>query len=226
MRPYLDRRDAGRRLGTRLLKVLDNERVVVVGLPRGGVPVAYEVARILHCPLDVLVVRKVGVPSQRELAMGAIGEDGAVVVENDTVRRLGISDAEFVRVVAEERIELDRRVRAYRQAVRPIALKDKNVVIVDDGLATGATALAACDVARARGATRVIVATPISSAGAMDRIERAAYEVVSLVRMTGPFSVGQWYEHFEQTSDQEVINDLISASRAETPSSDPTSGQL
>jgi putative phosphoribosyl transferase len=226
VRRYLDRRDAGRRLGTRLLKVLDNERVVVVGLPRGGVPVAYEVARILHCPLDVLVVRKVGVPSQRELAMGAIGEDGAVVVENDTVRRLGISDAEFVRVVAEERIELDRRVRAYRQAVRPIALKDKNVVIVDDGLATGATALAACDVARARGATRVIVATPISSAGAMDRIERAAYEVVSLVRTARPFSVGQWYEHFEQTSDQEVINDLIRASRAETPSSDPTSGQL
>jgi putative phosphoribosyl transferase len=199
----------------RLQGVLGDEEVVVLGLARGGVPVAYEVARILHSPLDVLVVRKIGVPFQPEVAMGAIGEDGALVVEHDTMSMAGISELEFERVLGAEREELDRRIRIYHQGRPPMSLENKVVVIVDDGLATGATAQVACHVARARGAARVIVAAPVSSNAAADRIEGVADQFVCLERVGGPFAVGQWYEEFLPTSDPEVI-DLIKVSQAET----------
>ena len=184
---------------------------MVIGLPRGGVPVAYEVAHILACPLDVIVVRKVGVPWQPEVAMGAIGEDGALVVEHDTVKMSGVSDADFQLVVAAERKELRRRIRKYRRRRPPLSLENVVVVIVDDGLATGATAHAACGVARARGAARVIVAAPVASNAAATRVERVADELVTLERVGGPFAVGQWYEDFGATPDQEVIDDLVKA---------------
>ena len=218
MRQFIDRKDAGCRLGTRLAGVLSDCRPVVIGLPRGGVPVAYEVARILRCPLDVIVVRKVGIPSHPEFAMGAIGEDGVLVVEHDTVQSFGVSTERFAQVVASERAELERRIRLYRRGESPMNLEGKVVIIVDDGLATGATARAACDVARARGAVRVIVAAPVSSAEAAKRIDRVADRVVSLVRATGPFAVGEWYENFEQTSDKEVIEDIAKAKRAQLAS--------
>jgi len=146
--------------------------------------------------------------------MGAIGEDGVLVVEGDTVDWSGVSDEEFERVVAEERAELDRRVRLYRQGRPLINLKNRTVVIVDDGLATGATALAACEVVRARGAARVIVAAPVTSATAANRMNQVADQFVSPVSTCGPFAVGQWYEEFGQVSDQEVIDDLTNARSA------------
>ena len=198
-------------MGARLAEVLSDMNVVVIGLPRGGVPVAYEVARMLRCPLDVLVVRKVGVPLQPELAMGAIGEDGVLEVEPATAKRFSVTDAQFERVVAGERVTLEERVRLYRKSVASISLENEAVVIVDDGLATGATAHVACTVARARGATRVVVAVPVTSVAAAIRMERVADQFVSLVRADGPFAVGQWFEDFGQTSDQEVIDDLVNA---------------
>jgi predicted phosphoribosyltransferase len=175
--------------------------------------------------LDVLVVRKVGAPHEPELAMGAVGEGGVLEVERNMVRLLGVSDTQFAYAAAQERRELDRRVRLYRRGERPMSLKGEAVVIVDDGLATGSTALAACGVARARGATHVIVATPVTSVDAANRVEQAADQFVSLVRVGGPFSVGEWYADFAQTSDQEVINDLVNARHAESSATAPKSAR-
>jgi putative phosphoribosyl transferase len=223
MTQFIDRKDAGCRLGTRLAGVLGDCTAVVIGLPRGGVPVAYEVARILRCPLDVIVVRKVGAPSHPEFAMGAIGEGGVLVVDPDTVGALGVSEEQFARAVADERTELEQRIRLYRHGESPLSLEGSDVIIVDDGLATGATARAACEVARLRGAARVIVATPVASVEAAKRLDRVADRVVSLVRAGGPFSVGEWYENFEQTSNDEVIFDLAEAKHAQLTPSVPAS---
>ncbi len=174
---------------------------------------AFEVARILDSPLDVIVVRKIGIPSHPEIAMGAIGEGGVLVVEHETVRACGVSFDEFEQVVIRERAELQRRIHLYRRGEPPINLRGRAAIIVDDGLATGSTARAACEVARARGAASVIVAVPVTSTEAAKRIDRVADRVLSLVRSSGPFAVGEWYEEFEQTSDREVIDDLSQSKR-------------
>ncbi len=212
MREFVDRVDAGRRLGARVSELLGNSNAVVAGLPRGGVPVANEVARVLHCPLEVIVVRKVGVPGYPEFAMGAIGEGGVVVVERETVDALGVSSTEFARAVADERAQLERRVRRYRHGKSPVGFKGEVVIIVDDGLATGATARAACEVARASGATQVILAVPVTSASAAKELSGVADRVISLVCVEGPFAVGERYENFDQTSDEEV-DDLLAKAR-------------
>jgi putative phosphoribosyl transferase len=223
---FVDRRDAGRRLGTRLVGMLGAQDAIVVGLARGGVPVAFEVADVLKCPLDVLVVRKVGLPQQPELAMGAVGENGVFVEEVLTVDRFGVSREQLDRVVATERAELDRRIRLYREGRKAVNLEGQSVIIVDDGLATGATAEAACQVVRAHGASRVTVAVPVTSVAAAQRIESIADQLVTLVSAAGPFAVGAWYEHFGQTSDQEVIDDLVRASTAESANSSSESDPI
>ena len=186
MKPFSDRKGAGRHLGERLVEVLGGGDVVVLGLARGGVPVAFEVARVLRCPLDVLVVRKLGFPWQPELAMGAISEDGVEVIERDALERSEVTVEEFDRVTSVERAELARRVHLYRGDRPLLELDDRSVVIVDDGLATGATALAALDLVRSRGATWAMVAAPVTSVAAANRLERAADRFVSLTRVDGP----------------------------------------
>ncbi|HVA52892.1 MAG TPA: phosphoribosyltransferase family protein [Acidimicrobiales bacterium] len=216
VRRFEDRLDAGAALGAKLAPSLASRvgGVVVLGIPRGGVPVAFEVAVALASPLDVVIVRKIGVPTQRELAMGAIGEAGATVVEVDVVRSLNVSDEQFADVLARERSELDRRVRLYRGASEQSDIKGRTVVIVDDGIATGSSVRAACQVARLRGASRLVVATPVSSVEAATRLQREVDAFVSLITVEGPFAVGNWYQHFEQTSDEQVLNYLeLSAAR-------------
>lgn len=202
--PFADRADGGRRLAERLAH-LRGEDVVVVGLPRGGVPVAAEVAGALGAPLDVIVVRKIGVPFQPELGMGAIGEDDVRVVNDEVARLAGVTAEEWARVEARERAELERRARRFRAGRNRIPLSGRVVVVVDDGIATGSTARAACQVARAEGATRVVLATPVAPPGWTERLAGAADEFVCVATPEPFFAVGQFYADFTQTTDDEVI---------------------
>jgi putative phosphoribosyl transferase len=201
---FLDRVDAGQRLAARL-RHLGGEPVVVLGLPRGGVPVAFEVARALDAPLDVIVVRKLGVPFQPELGMGAIGEDGVRVINDEVRRRAGVSDADLAEVEARERVELERRARRFRGDRTRHRLEGRTAVIVDDGIATGSTARAACDVARAHGAARVVLAVPVAPPGWTTRLVDVADELIALETPNRFFAIGQFYEDFSQTSDDEVL---------------------
>jgi putative phosphoribosyl transferase len=200
---FEDRVDAGRRLGA-LLKTRPGVPAVVLALPRGGVPVGAEVARALGAPLDVLLVRKLGVPAQPELAFGAIGEDDVRVLDDEIVRSTRVTAAQQASVEQRERAELVRRVERYR-AVRPREpIAGREVLVVDDGVATGSTARAACEVARARGARRVVLAVPVAAAGAIDALQDVADEVVALEVPVRFRSVGQWYVDFRPTTDHEV----------------------
>lgn len=201
---FKDRTSAGIRLG-RHLGYLRDDDVVVVALPRGGVPVALEVARSLNAPLDLIVVRKLGVPFQPELGMGAIGEHDVVVLNANLVRKAGITKDELAAVTARERSELNRRINSYRADRTRIPLTGRVVVVVDDGIATGYTAKAACQVARAEGARRVILAVPVAPPGWTEFLADAADELVSLSTPRGFAGVGQFYENFGQTSDEVVI---------------------
>lgn len=204
---FRDRSDAGRRLAG-LLERPTGERIVVLGLPRGGIPVAAEVARHLDAPLDVLVVRKLGVPSQPELAMGAIGECEVRILDGDIIRSLHVSDEELADVESAERAELDRRVQRYRGGRDPEPLLGCTAIVVDDGMATGSTALAACQVARLMGAARVVLAVPVASTDAVSTLRRHADEVVAAVASQRFRSVGGFYDDFAQTSDDEVVRCL------------------
>jgi len=216
---YDDRTDAGRRLARRL-EYLRGEDVVVLGLPRGGVPVAYEVAQGLDAPLDVLVVRKLGVPWQPELGFGAIGEQGVRVLNEDVLDETGLSLARQETVEQAERAELDRRVRHYRAGRVPVPLAGRTVVIVDDGLATGATAEAACRVVRNQGAARIILAVPVGPERTLPNLHAVADQVVCLQALRYFGSVGAWYHDFAQTSDTEVAALLARADRP-TPADPP-----
>lgn len=200
---FEDRSEAGRRLA-RLLEHLRPERPVVLGLPRGGVPVAAEVASYLEAPLDVIVVRKLGVPWQPELAMGAIGEGGTRVLNHEVVDVLGLPGRRIDDVEQQEREELHRRVEAFRADRPRVPLEGKTVLIVDDGVATGSTALAACNVAREQGAARIVVAVPVASQTAVELLAECADQVVCLGTPAGFAAIGVFYRDFTQTSDQEV----------------------
>jgi putative phosphoribosyl transferase len=207
---YVDRGDAGRRLGQRL-QHLRGEDVVVLGLPRGGVPVAAEVALALRAALDVIVVRKLGVPSQPELAMGAIGEGNVRVLDPQTWWRAGVTDDELAGVERRERAELDRRAQLFRGERSLISLVGRSAVVVDDGLATGSTARAACRVARAQGAARVVLAVPVAPFDWTLGLGDVADELIALATPRPLRAIGGWYVDFSQTTDEEVVACLRSA---------------
>lgn len=202
--PFINRHDAGRTLATSLSTYAGRDDVIVLALPRGGVPVAYEVAQALGSPLDLFLVRKLGTPGHRELAMGAIASGGIRVLNEDVVRWYSIPESVIEDVVREEQQELERRERAYREDRPAPDLRNRIVILIDDGLATGSTMRAAAQAVRERQPSRVVVAVPV---GARETCaELAAYsDEVICARMPEPFSsVGQWYHDFDQTDDEEV----------------------
>ncbi|CAL9562312.1 phosphoribosyltransferase [Streptomyces sp. enrichment culture] len=217
---FTDRATAGRRLAG-AVEALRPDRPVVLGLPRGGVPVAHEVAAALDAPLDVLVVRKLGVPSRPELGFGAIGEDGVRIVNDAVVRAAGVGEDARTRVERAERGVLEERLRRYRRDRPGVPLRGRTAVLVDDGIATGSTALAACRVARAHGAARVVVAVPVAPPEALERLRREADDVVCLSSPERFGSVGQWYDDFAQTPDEEVAELLA---RHAPPAGDRAAG--
>ena len=224
--PFSDRVDAGRRLGERLSAHLGTQlgarlggggasaEVVVLGLPRGGVPVAAEVARELDAPLDVLVIRKVGLPWQPELAIGAVGEGGIQVLNRQILQSTGLTADEVEQLVSIAAAEVDERVGRFRAGRAPVDLTGRDVVLVDDGIATGATMCAAVDVARARGAATVTVAVPVAAIQALDRLRKLADRVICLLTPSDLRGVGLWYRDFTQTADREVTALLAKAARS------------
>ncbi len=212
-RIYVDRADAGRTLAESLSAWRSAPETVVLALPRGGVPVAYEVATALALPLDVLVVRKLGLPSQPELAMGAIASGGAIVLNRDVLRYLHGGDDALESVRIRETAELMRRERQYRGDQPPLEMSGRTAIVADDGLATGATMEAAVRSLRSLGAKRIIVAVPVASVEARARVAAVADEVVCPHTPEFFSAVGQWYRDFDQTSDDEV-RDLLERARA------------
>ena len=204
MRRFQDRTEAGRALGRALRPYRSRENLVVLGLPRGGVPVAYEVARELGAPLDVCVVRKLGVPGHRELAMGAIASGDVCVFNPEVVHAAGVSKEEILEVIEEERKELRRREVVYRGERPAVDVRDAVVILVDDGLATGATMRAAVRAMRELKAGKVVVGIPVAPASTCRTLTHEADDVICLLRPEYFESVGQWYDDFEQLTDDDV----------------------
>lgn len=199
-----DRVDAGRRLAERL-EHLRSEHPVVLGLPRGGVPVAFQVAHALGAPLDVIIVRKLGVPYHRELGFGALGEGGVRVVRDDIMRMSRVDEDDLAEVQRDEQIQLERQAERFRGGRQRIPLEGRTAIVVDDGIATGSTASAACKVARAQGAERVVLAVPVASPDAVESLRSEADELVYLSAPALFSAVGEWYRDFSQTEDDEVV---------------------
>jgi putative phosphoribosyl transferase len=211
---YANRRDAGAVLAAELKQYRGRSDVVVLALPRGGVPVGYEVARALDAPLDVFVVRKLGAPGHRELAMGAIASGGVRVLNRDVIGWYGISPAAIEATAREELAELERRERTYREGREPVDVKDRVVLLVDDGLATGSTMKAAVQAVRQRGPARIVVAVPVGAPQTCSGLQELADEVMCARTPEDFAAVGQWYADFEQTSDAEVRELLREAAEA------------
>lgn len=204
MKRFRNRAEAGRALAERLEPYAGREDAIVLGLPRGGVPVAAEVARALGVPLDVFLVRKLGVPGREELAFGAIASGGARVLNPDVVGTLGIDAATIESVAAREQVELDRRAEAYRGTAEPPDLRGRAVILVDDGLATGASMRAAVEAVRALGPARLVVAVPAAAPQTCDELAAEVDEVVCLLTPEPFFAVGMWYADFSETTDEDV----------------------
>lgn len=215
--PFSNRFEAGRLLGSRLLTNKWPEDTIVLALPRGGVPVGSAVASILGAPLDVVVVRKLGVPRQPELAMGAIAGAGVRILDEDLIRHLGISDATVDSIVAKEAAELERRERLYRKGRSAPDLHDRTVILVDDGLATGSTMSAAVHYVNKFQPAAVIVAVPIGSAQACQQFRSLVADCVCLATPEPLYSVGAWYADFQQMTDSEVQQWLDQHNRQNKP---------
>lgn len=205
MRGFIDRRDAGLQLAERVAPLVEGADAVVLALPRGGVPVALEVAARIGAPLDVLLVRKLGVPWQPELAFGAVSTGGVMVLNEDVLGALRLDQGEIDRVVEAERAELERRGQLYRGGRPPVEVKGRTVVVVDDGIATGSTVRAALRALEARGAERTIVAAPVAAPDTVERLMRDADDVVCLMTPVDLFAIGYWYQDFEPVPDSEVL---------------------
>ncbi|SDD70948.1 phosphoribosyltransferase [Paraburkholderia lycopersici] len=201
---FRNRADAGRQLAAALGRYAGRSDVVVLALPRGGVPVGYEVAKVLRCPLDVLLVRKLGAPHNPELAMGAIATGEAIYLNDSVLRALHVSEEQILDAVARERIELARRESAYRGQEPPAAVEGKTVIVVDDGMATGSTMHAALSALRTRRPKQIVVAVPVCPAGAEARFESVADDFVHVMQPDWFMGIGQFYDDFTQTSDEEV----------------------
>lgn len=213
---FRNRSHAGRALGQALSRYAGRSDVVVLALPRGGVPVAFEVAQALHAPLDVFLVRKLGLPGYEEYAMGAVASGGVRVLDQTLIREAGISPAVLQRVVEQEERELLRRERAYRGDRPPLELTGRTVILVDDGLATGYSMRAAVSAARQTGARWIVVAVPVGPPDRLRDIGRLVDAVVCLASPEPFLAVGRFYESFDQTTDEEVV-DLLARARLFVP---------
>jgi len=214
---FRDRAEAGRMLAKELLQYADQKDVLVLGLPRGGVPVAFEVAQALRAPLDVFVVRKLGVPDQPELAMGAIATGGVRVLNEDVVDALHIPEVVIDSVAQKELKELTRREHAYRGDRPAPRIKGRTVILVDDGIATGATIHAAIKGLRKLHPARLVVAVPTAALLSVRELQPLVDEVIALMKPVQFYAVGQWYDEFGQTSDAEVADLLERARRSASP---------
>lgn len=208
---FSNREEAGRLLAGQLGRYIGMQNAVVLALPRGGVPVAWQVADRLRLPLDVFLVRKLGLPDQPELAMGAIAGGGICILNEEVVSRYGIRDDVIAAVAAREQRELERREKAYRGSLPPLNVQGKVVIVVDDGVATGSTMLVAIAALRRMGASRIIVATPTVAHDTCERLRAVADEVIAVIEPVEFYGVGQWYADFAQTTDDEVERLLLRA---------------
>ena len=211
--PFINRTEAGHLLGNALQSYAGRSEVLVLALPRGGVPVGFEVAKALHAPLDLMLVRKLGVPGRRELAMGAIATGGAKVLNQDVISMYNISIETIDQIAANEQVELQRRYQAYRDDLPEPDLDDRCVILVDDGIATGATMRAAVAALRQTGPSEIVVAVPVGAQETLDLLRNEADQVICLAVPDMLFSIGQWYSDFTQVSDDEVRTLLASFSQ-------------
>jgi putative phosphoribosyl transferase len=210
---YQDRSEAGRRLAAKLMAYADRPEVVVLALPRGGVPVAFEVAEVLNAPLDVFLVRKLGLPGHEELAMGAIATGNVRVLNEEVTHALHISDAVIDAVTAQEQQELERRERSYRDNRSALDVRGRTVILVDDGLATGATMRAATVAIRQRHPARLVVAVPIAASATCEAFRTEVDDIICAETPEPFYGVGRWYDDFSQTSDAEVRDLLTRAAQ-------------
>ncbi len=213
-RRFRDRTEAGQLLASRLAAYAQRADVLVLALPRGGVPVAFEVARALPAPLDVVIVRKLGVPGHSELALGAIASGGTRVLNEEVVRSLGIPEAVIDQVTAREQRELERRERLYRGERPAYVVRGHTTILIDDGMATGATMRAAISAVRQQQPARVVIAIPVAAPATCEELVALVDELVCISRPEAFLAVGLWYEHFTQTTDEEVHNLLAQAAEA------------
>ena len=212
MERFEDRRAVGRLLGYQLRQLAD-EHPLILALPRGGVPVGFEVARLLRAPLYVWVVRKLGMPGNPEVGMGAVSEGGYVYLNPELVRRAGASQHDLERQIAEKRREVEARVRLFETDQARPSLRGREVIVVDDGIATGGTVAATLGAVRREGARKVILAVPVAAADTLEQLEKYADQITCLAAPQPLHAIGQWYDHFEQVEDEEVLALLAAARR-------------
>ncbi len=206
MNRFQDRADAGRQLAQKLIQYKDNPEAIVIGLPRGGVVTAWQVSSILHLPLDIIVPRKIGAPHNPELALGALTQEGAIVWNTELMNMLNLHPSDVQYIIDAEKKEAQRRLKLYRGDRAPLVIKNKIVILVDDGLATGATMKAAIASVKDQGAQKIIVAIPVAPADTIEKFKQEADEVICLFVPEFFMGVGGAYAHFDQTTDDEVIN--------------------